>query len=205
MEMDNRKMMAECVGSLTVTLVVWGTALAAGDNADAPHQGAVAAGAAGVTLAIMWMVFRGSEILPILTIGNMASGRTEWQNGALNFSMQILGALIAGAIMAWQGAEVFNSDGVELTSTGAAMALIGGFLLMVVWDRLGGGWESGAFAAVLILAGISLASASSIGGMVVEGAWDGSNFFAVFGTLICAGLGAWLATEFGSKVLGEEE
>lgn len=203
--MDNRSMMAECIGSLTVTLVVWGTALAAGDNADAPHQGAVAAAAAGATLAIMWMTFKGSEILPILTIGNMAAGKTEIEEGATNFAMQILGALIAAAVMQWQGAEVFDSSGVTLTSTDAAMAIIAGFLLMTVWDRLGGGWESGVFTSVLILAGVGLASASGIGGMIVEGAWDGSNFFAVFGTLVCGGIGAWLANEFGSKILGEEE
>ena len=199
--------MGECVGSLTVTLVVWGTALAAGDDSGAPHQGAVAAAAAGVTLAIMWMTFRGSEILPILTIGNMASGRTDWQVGALNFSMQILGALIAAAIMGWQGANIFEVDSgaAAFGATGAAMALLGGFLLMTVWDRLGGGWEAGAFAAVLVVAGINLASASSIGGMIVDGAWADADFVRIIGTLILGGIGAWGAVEFGKQVLGEEE
>ena len=201
MEMDNKAMMAELIGSMAITLLVWG-GVSASDAA--PHESAVAAAAAGVTLAIMWMTFKGSEILPILTIGNMASGRTDWQTGATNFSMQVLGGLIGAGVLFWQGDTVFEGA-TALTATGAATALLGGFLLMLVWDRLGGGWESGAFAAVLLTAGVTLASASSLGGMIVESAWTGENFWAVFGTMIVGGIGAAAALMIGDQFLPEEE
>ena len=65
MEMNEKGMVAEAIGSMAITLLVWGTVA---DAAAAPHVSAVMAGAAGVTLAIMWMTFKGSEILPILPL-----------------------------------------------------------------------------------------------------------------------------------------
>ena len=100
--MDTKGMMAEFIGSLSVTLLVWA-------DLGAGHGSAATAGAACVVLAIMWMTFSGSEILPILTIGNMAAGRTEWQTGALNFSMQVLGGLIAAGILFWQAESADGS------------------------------------------------------------------------------------------------
>jgi glycerol uptake facilitator-like aquaporin len=201
MEMNEKGMVAEAIGSLAITLLVWGTV--AGTDA-APHESAVMAGAAGVTLAIMWMTFKGSEILPIITIGNMAAGRTDWQTGALNFCMQILGGLIGAGVLAWQGETVFEAAS-ALDATGAVTALIGGFLMMTVWDRLGGGWEAGAFAAVLLVAGVTLASASSLGGTIVDGhIGDTDNFTAVFGTLIVGGIGAAAALMLGDQIFEEE-
>ena len=201
MEMNEKGMVAEAIGSMAITLLVWGTI--AGEDA-APHDSAVMAGAAGVTLAIMWMTFKGSEILPIITIGNMAAGRTDWQTGALNFCMQILGGLIGAAVLAWQGETVYEAAG-TLDATGAATALLGGFLMMTVWDRLGGGWEAGAFAAVLIVAGVTLASASSLGGTLAAGEiGDTDNFVAVFGTLIVGGIGAASALMLSDQIFEEE-
>jgi len=201
MEMNEKGMVAEAIGSMAITLLVWGTV--AGTDA-APHESAVMAGAAGVTLAIMWMTFKGSEILPIITIGNMAAGRTDWQTGALNFCMQILGGLIGAGVLAWQGETVFEAAS-ALDATGAVTALIGGFLMMTVWDRLGGGWEAGAFAAVLLVAGVTLASASSLGGTIVDGhIGDTDNFTAVFGTLIVGGIGAAAALMLGDQIFEEE-
>ena len=54
MEMNEKGMVAEAIGSMAITLLVWGTI---SENA-APHDSAVMAGAAGVTLAIMWMTFK---------------------------------------------------------------------------------------------------------------------------------------------------
>ena len=200
MEMNEKGMVAEAIGSMAITLLVWGTI---SENA-APHDSAVMAGAAGVTLAIMWMTFKGSEILPIITIGNMAAGRTDWQTGALNFCMQILGGLIGAAVLAWQGETVYEAAG-TLDATGAATALLGGFLMMTVWDRLGGGWEAGAFASVLIVAGVTLASASSLGGTLAAGEiGDTDNFVAVFGTLIVGGIGAAAALMLSDQIFEEE-
>ena len=121
MEMNEKGMVAEAIGSMAITLLVWGT-ITSQETLDAePHLSAVFAGAAGVTLAIMWMTFKGSEILPILTIGNMAAGRTDWQTGALNFCMQILGGLIGAGILAWQDNAVYEAAE-AMTATSAATA-----------------------------------------------------------------------------------
>ena len=201
MEMNEKGMVAEAIGSMAITLLVWGTVAEA---EAAPHVGAVMAGAAGVTLAIMWMTFKGSEILPIITIGRMAAGHTEWQQGTLNFLMQILGGLVGAAILHWQGGDVFEAAD-AMTATSAATALLGGFLMMTVWDRLGGGWEAGAFAAVLLIAGVVLGTASSLGGAIVDGHMgDTDNFIAVFGTMIVGGIGAAAALMLGDQIFEEE-
>ena len=62
-EMNEKGMMGELIGSLAVTLLVFGDWAGTSE-----HGSAAAAGVAGVTLAIMWMTFKGSEILPIITI-----------------------------------------------------------------------------------------------------------------------------------------
>lgn len=201
MEMDTKGMMTEMLGSLTLTLLVWGAA----DSGMSASTGAMAG---GVTLAIMWMTFKGSEILPVLTIGNMAAGRTGWETGAMNFCMQIVGALIASGVVYWSNGSaegsVWGGAG-GLDATGAVAALLGGFLMMTVWDRLGGGWESGAFAAVLLLTGMTLSTAADLGGMLVESAWSQDNFVNVLGTMIVMGVGAAGALMFGDQFLAEEE
>ena len=216
MEMNEKGMVAEAIGSMAITLLVWGTISA--ESEVAPHDSAVMAGAAGVTLAIMWMTFKGSEILPIITIGNMAAGRTDWQTGALNFCMQILGALIGAAVLGWKiestnwdceadvdCAPVIWEAAEALNATGAVMALFGGFLMMTVWDRLGGGWEAGAFASVLLVAGMTLASATALGATIASGEIGNTdNFIAVFGTMIVGGIGAAAALMLGDQIFEEE-
>ena len=110
--MNEKGMIAELIGSLTITLLVFGDW--AGTN---EHGTAAAAGLAGVTLAIMWMTFKGSQILPIITIGRMAAGEDDWETGATNFAMQILGALIGAAVLLW-GFKDGTTD--PVLSTGAA-------------------------------------------------------------------------------------
>ena len=201
--MNEKGMIAELIGSMTVTLLVFGDW--AGTN---EHGTAAAAGLAGVTLAIMWMTFKGSQILPIITIGRMAAGEDDWETGATNFAMQILGALIGAAVLLW-GLEVDAlSTGAatadELGVPGIAIALVGGFLLMSVWTRLGAGWESAAFVAVLVVAGMDLASASNLGSMIVSSAWSDTNMVTVFGTMIIGGIGAAAALMVGDQIFEEE-
>ena len=201
--MNEKGMIAELIGSMTVTLLVFGDW--AGTN---EHGTAAAAGLAGVTLAIMWMTFKGSQILPIITIGRMAAGEDDWETGATNFSMQILGALIGAAVLRWgldidalsTGAATADVLGVP----GIAIALVGGFLLMSVWTRLGAGWESAAFVAVLVVAGMDLASASNLGSMIVSSAWSDTNMVTVFGTMIVGGIGAAAALMVGDQIFEEE-
>ena len=77
--------------------------------------------------------------------------------------------------------------------------------MMVVWDRLGGGWEAGAFASVLVVAGVVLSTASSLGGTIVEGhIGDTDNFIAIFGTMIVGGIGAAAALMLGDQIFEEE-
>ena len=200
MKMNDKRMMGELIGSLAVTLLVFG------DWAGTSEHGtAAAAGVAGVTLAIMWMTFKGSEILPIITIGRMAAGETDWETGATNFAMQVLGALIGAGVLYW------GMDVTGLATGGAAdmgmpevvTALVGGFLLMTVWSRLGA-WESAAFAAVLIVAGIELSTASSIGSIIVTSAWSDANMVTVFGTMIVGGIGSAAALMLGDQLFEEE-
>jgi len=205
--MNEKGMIAELIGSMTVTLLVFGDW--AGTN---EHGTAAAAGLAGVTLAIMWMTFKGSQILPIITIGRMAAGEDDWETGATNFAMQILGALIGAAVLLWgleSGTEDFvlttgAASDVELGVAGIATALVGAFLLMSVWTRLGAGWESAAFVAVLVVAGMDLASASNLGSMIVSSAWSDTNMVTVFGTMIVGGIGAAAALMVGDQIFEEE-
>ena len=201
--MNEKGMMAELIGSMTVTLLVFG------DWAGTSEHGtAAAAGLAGVTLGIMWMTFKGSQILPIITIGRMAAGEDDWETGAMNFAMQILGALIGAAVLKWGMDAGSLSTGaasdVTLGVPGIATALVGGFLLMAVWTRLGAGWESAAFVAVLVAAGMELSSASELGSMVVSSAWSDTNMVTVFGTMIVGGIGAAAALMAGDQIFEEE-
>ena len=207
--MNEKGMMAELIGSMTVTLLVFGDwGVAGGDTGTMAHGTAAAAGLAGVTLGIMWMTFKGSQILPIITIGRMAAGEDDWETGAMNFAMQILGALIGAAVLMW-GMDVDTlstgaASDVTLGVPGIATALVGGFLLMAVWTRLGAGWESAAFVAVLVAAGMELSSASELGSMVVSSAWSETNMVTVFGTMIVGGIGAAAALMAGDQIFEEE-
>jgi len=201
MEMNDKGMMAELIGSMTVTLLVFGDYAAAES-----HGTAAAAGLAGITLGIMWMTFKGSQILPVITIGRMAAGEDDWETGATNFAMQILGGLLGAAILWWgmdiTALDVGSSD--DLKVPGIATALLGGFLLMSVWSRLGAGWESAAFTSVLILAGMELATASNLGGIIVTSSWDSANMVTTFGTMIIGGIGAAAALMLGDQIFEEE-
>ena len=82
-------------------------------------------------------------------------------------------------------------------------ALVGGFLLMTGWPNLDAG-GSAAFAAVLILAGVELSTASSIGSIIVTSAWSDANMVTVFGTMIVGGIGAAAALMLGAQIFEEE-
>ena len=199
-EMNEKGMMGELIGSLAVTLLVFGDWAGTSE-----HGSAAAAGVAGVTLAIMWMTFKGSEILPIITIGRMAAGETDWETGASNFAMQVLGALIGAGVLYW-GMDVTGLDiggAADMEMPEVVTALVGGFLLMTVWSRLGS-WESAAFAAVLIVAGIELSTASSIGSIIVTSAWSDANMVTVFGTMIVGGIGSAAALMLSDQIFEEE-
>jgi len=201
MEMNDKGMMAELIGSMTITLLVFG------DYATAETHGtAAAAGLAGLTLGIMWMTFKGSQILPVITIGRMAAGEDDWETGATNFAMQILGGLLGAAVLYWgmDTTDLTTGSTDDITAATVAIALLGGFLLMSVWNRLGAGWESAAFTSVLILAGMELATASNLGSMIVTSGWESANMVTTFGTMIIGGIGAAAALMLGDQIFEEE-
>ena len=138
----------------------------------------------------------------------MAAGEDDWETGAMNFAMQILGALIGAAVLMWgmdvEALSTGAASDVTLGVPGIATALVGGFLLMAVWTRLGAGWDSAAFVAVLVAAGMELSSASELGSMVVSSAWSDTNMVTVFGTMIVGGIGAAAALMAGDQIFEEE-
>ena len=134
-ELDTRMMMTELIGSLAV--VYFAARLGMGDMPT--MYGAMAA---GLVVAVMMMTFSGAMILPWITIGKMANGDITWQNGALAFAMQMLGAVLAWTINMWSAGMLDMADQMWSVDTMdvqvGAMTLIGGFLLMIVYERLSG-------------------------------------------------------------------
>ena len=136
----------------------------------------------------------------------MAAGEDDWETGALNFTMQILGGLLGAAVLYW-GVDVTALDigsTADIVMADVAIALLGGFLLMTVWTRLGSGWESAAFVAVLAIADMQLGTASNLGSMIVTSGWEDGNMVTVFGTMIIGGVGAAAALMFGDQIFEEE-
>ncbi|HJM19211.1 MAG TPA: hypothetical protein QF802_01980 [Candidatus Thalassarchaeaceae archaeon] len=190
-EMDNKRALTELIGSLAVVYF-------------AVSGGAMAT---GLVLAI-FMIAMGGTILPMFTLAKMASGRDEIEEGALDFLMQILGGVLAYSFVWWQTTATGDmtwSGVAELGPNTAVASLFAGFLMMMVYDRRGGGWEVGILAWMVALGGATISGAGDVGGMLVDSAWDGANILGVFGGMVCAGLGAYLAIMFGENVLGEEE
>ncbi|MAE39006.1 MAG: hypothetical protein CL969_05235 [Euryarchaeota archaeon] len=190
-EMDNKRALTELIGSLAVVYF-------------AVSGGAMAT---GLVLAI-FMIAMGGTILPMFTLAKMASGRDEIEDGALDFLMQILGGVLAYSFVWWEtsATDSMTWGGVaELGPYTAVASLFAGFLMMMVYERRGASWEVGILAWMCMLGGATISGAGDVGGMLVDSAWDGANILGVFGGMVCAGLGAYVAIMFGEKVLGEEE
>lgn len=192
---DEKMMITEFIGSLAVVYFA--------SSATDPAM------AAGLVLAVMMMAFPGAMILPWLTIGRMASGAMDPKEGALAFMMQLLGGIVAYSIHWWTATATYGEGAItwsvnSLTPATSIMTVVGSFLLMVVWQRLGGGWAMGIFAWMLMAGGLGVVNAGDIGGMIVFSQYTGANIVAVLGTMILGGLGCAVAMMFGEKLLGEE-
>jgi len=205
-ELDTRMMMTELIGSLAV--VYFAARLGMGDMPT--MYGAMAA---GLVVAVMMMTFSGAMILPWITIGKMANGDITWQNGALAFAMQMLGAVLAWTINMWSAGMLDMADQMWSVDTMdvqvGAMTLIGGFLLMIVYERLSGDGLGnaaiGIFVWMLAAAGLSVVNAGDVGGMLITSGWTSDNMVMIFGSMIIGGVGATAALMFGDMILGEEE
>ena len=161
--------------------------------------------ATGLVLAIFMMAM-GGTILPMFTLARMASGKDGWEEGALDFLMQLLGGIIAFGIAWWETAGEMDAalPGELGLFTGFA-SLFAGFLMMMVYERRGASWEVGIFAWMAALGGATISGAEHVGEMLVNSTWSPENIVAVFGGMVLAGAGGWLALMFGEAALGEEE
>ena len=188
--MDQKRALTELVGSLAVVY------FAIGDG------GAMAT---GLVLAIFMMAM-GGTILPMFTLARMASGKDGWEEGALDFLMQLLGGIMAFGIAWWEaGGEMTGGLPTELTVATGFASLFAGFLMMMVYERRGASWEVGIFAWMAALGGATISGAEHVGEMLVNSTWSPENIVAVFGGMVLAGLGGYLALQFGDMALGEEE
>ena len=97
----------------------------------------------------------------------------------------------------------------EMDVQTGAMTLIGGFLLMIVYNRLAGdamgNAATGIFVWMLAAAGLSVVNAGDVGGMLITSGWTSANMIMIFGSMIIGGVGATAALMFGDMILGEEE
>ncbi len=189
--MDQKRVLTELIGSLAVVYF-------------AITQDAMVT---GLVLAV-FMIAMGGTILPMFTLAKMAAGRDEIEEGALDFTMQILGGVLAYALFAYEtdGFGTSAWSGVEALGPVIAVgSLFGGFLLMMVYERCGGGWEVGVMAWMVMLGGASLTGAGDIGGMLVDSAWTSEYIISIFGGMVLAGIGGYVALMFGEQLLGEEE
>ena len=187
--MDQKRALTELVGSLAVVYF-------------AINSGAMAT---GLVLAIFMMAM-GGTILPMFTLARMASGRDDWEEGALDFLMQLLGGIVAYGIAWWETEGTMDAalPGELGVFTGFA-ALFAGFLMMMVYERKGASWEVGILAWMAAEGGATISGAEDIGEMLVSSSWSQEGIIAVFGGMVLAGIGGWLALMFGEAALGGEE
>jgi|TARA_B110001454_G_C12578198_1_gene374910 hypothetical protein len=204
--MDRNRTMTEFVGSLAVVFFAVGMGdVFAGEFAGLSSLVSIVA--TGLVLAI-FMIAMGGTILPMFTLAKMASGRDEIEDGMNDFIAQMFGGIVAYALAWWQSSATtaMTWGGLDALDPYTAVAsLFGGFLMMMVYDRQGAGWEVGILAGIVGLAGVSITGAGDFGGMLVDSAWEMSNMLAVFGGMIASGVGAYIAIMFGEQLLNEEE
>jgi hypothetical protein len=204
--MDRNRTMTEFVGSLAVVFFAVGMGdVFAGEFAGLSSLVSIVA--TGLVLAI-FMIAMGGTILPMFTLAKMASGRDEIEDGMNDFIAQMFGGIVAYALAWWQSSATtaMTWGGLDALDPYTAVAsLFGGFLMMMVYDRQGAGWEVGILAGIVGLAGVSITGAGDFGGMLVDSAWEMSNMLAVFGGMIASGVGAYMAIMFGEQLLNEEE
>lgn len=95
-----KKYFAECVGTFVLTLLGCGTAMFLGCNTPAGVVGtAVAFGLSVIAMAYTIGGVSGCHINPAITFGVALAGRMSWKDAVGYWCGQIIGAIIAGAIL----------------------------------------------------------------------------------------------------------
>lgn len=95
-----KKYIAECIGTMVLTLLGCETAMFLGCNTAAGVVGtAVAFGLSVVAMAYTIGGISGCHINPAITLGVALSGRMSWKDAIGYWIGQVIGAVIAGAIL----------------------------------------------------------------------------------------------------------
>ena len=95
-----RKYIAECIGTFVLTLLGCGTAMFLGCNTAAGVVGtAFAFGLSVIAMAYTIGGISGCHINPAITLGVALSGRMNWKDACGYWCGQVIGAIVAGAIL----------------------------------------------------------------------------------------------------------
>ncbi|MCH5173207.1 MAG: MIP family channel protein [Bacteroidales bacterium] len=95
-----RKYIAECIGTFVLTLLGCGTAMFLGCNTPAGVVGtAIAFGLTVVAMAYTIGNISGCHINPAITLAVALSGRMSWKDACGYWCGQIIGGIIAGAVL----------------------------------------------------------------------------------------------------------
>ena len=131
-----KKYLAECVGTFVLTFLGCGTAMFLGCGEPAGVVGtAIAFGLAVVAMAYTIGGISGCHINPAITLGVALSGRMGWKDACGYWAGQIVGGILAGAVLMLIASVVSAPDLTgALGSNGVANAggVGGAFLVEVI-------------------------------------------------------------------------
>ncbi|MBP3202039.1 MAG: MIP family channel protein [Bacteroidales bacterium] len=95
-----KKYLAECIGTFVLTFLGCGTAMFLGCNTPAGVVGtAIAFGLTVVAMAYTIGGISGCHINPAITLGVALSGRMSWKDACGYWCGQIIGGILAGALL----------------------------------------------------------------------------------------------------------
>ena len=137
-----KKYVAECIGTFVLTFLGCGTAmfLGCGDTAGVVGT-AIAFGLSVVAMAYTIGGISGCHINPAITFGVAISGRMSWKDAVGYWVGQIIGAIIAGAVLTLivkvTGAPGAMGNPAGLGANGVANAGgVGGALAAGCWKAI---------------------------------------------------------------------
>ena len=131
-----KKYIAECVGTFVLTFLGCGTAMFLGCDTPAGVVGtAIAFGLAVVAMAYTIGGISGCHINPAITLGVALSGRMSWKDACGYWVGQLIGGIIAGAVLMLLTKVVSAPDligALGSNGVGGAGGVGGAFLVEVI-------------------------------------------------------------------------
>ena len=131
-----KKYIAECVGTFVLTFLGCGTAMFLGCDTPAGVVGtAIAFGLAVVAMAYTIGGISGCHINPAITLGVALSGRMSWKDACGYWVGQLIGGIIAGAVLLLLTKVVSAPDltgALGSNGVGGAGGVGGAFLVEVI-------------------------------------------------------------------------